>query len=353
MTPDLLKILRCPVQRTVLRLEVLEKKPKVYEGKPQEIVWTGILFSEAGFIYPVIGGIPRLIVEAYDDYRDFFRQHLFNYEGIRSGIESKFGNLVRHVQAKNGHTKKAFAQEWTLYDYEDGKTWNLDVQALLDRFLKETDESTESLSGKFVLDAGCGNGHLTIELARAGIPAVGMDFSRSIERAFEINDQPQAYFVQADVEFPPFPAGFFDLVHSSGVLIHTQRTELSFSCLEPCVKAGGKISIWAYQPRKDRIHNLFNVIRKYSSRLPIRIQYYLYLCTLLPVSFLVKRFKGNHQSVKEMMIEILDWFSPRYRWEHEVSEVESWFYKRNYREVKVTDSNVWGFNLVGRKAIHP
>lgn len=349
MNSALLDIIRCPVFRTPLRVEVIERKSKLYDGKSEEIIWTGILFSEGDFFYPIINGIPRLIVEAYDDYPDFFKKYLPDYQERRKNIETNFRLFVKKVKAKNSHTKKSFSQEWNLYNYETDKTWDLDAKGLLERFLSETDETRDSLNGKWILDAGCGNGHLNMEMARSGMFSVGMDFSLSVERAFELNDQPHALYLQGDVEFPPFDFGCFDVVHSSGVLIATQRTELSLSALTPCVKAGGKISIWSYQPRDNWMHNLFNFTRNYSSKLPLKVQYYLYMCTLLPVSYVVKKAKGNPQNWREMMIDILDWFSPENRWEHETTEVESWLWKRNFRQTKVTDQNMWGFNMVGVK----
>ena len=314
-----------------------------------EIICTAILFSESDFFYPVIEGIPRLIVEAYDDYSDFFKRHLTDYSERKILLETKYKALIQKVKSKNGQTKKSFEQEWAQFDYENDKTWDLDSKALLDRFLLETDESRETLSGKWILDAGCGNGQLNTEMAKSGMQVIGMDFSLSVVRAFNLNDQPNAFFVQGDVEFPPFHFNFFDVVHSSGVLIHTQRTELSLSCLEPCVKPGGKLSIWAYKPNQDFIHNFFNRIRCVTSRLPINFQYNLYAVTLLPMSYIVKKIKGNPQNAREMMVDILDWFSPRYRWEHEETEMQSWFCKRNFHQMKVTDLNRWGFNMIGTK----
>ena len=50
-----------------------------------------------------------------------------------------------------------------------------------------------------------------------------------------------------------------------------------------------------------------------------------------------------------MMVDILDWFSPEFRWEHEHDEAASWFYKRNYEFVTVTTSDLFGFNITGIK----
>jgi SAM-dependent methyltransferase len=239
--------------------------------------------------------------------------------------------------------------EWRLFNYDEDKTWELQGEGLLERFLKETDETKESLSGKLIFDAGCGNGQLNQYIARCGAIVVGMDVSRSVERAFLNNKEENAFFLQGDVQFPPLQFEKFDIVHSSGVLICTNNSELTFSKIEPCVKKSGKLSVWLYHPRKNFVHNSFNFLRSYSSRLPIKVQYYLYMFTLFPASYVVKKIKGNKQNAREMMIAVMDWFSPEFRWEHTPEEATTWFIKRNFRDVKVTTTDTFGFNIIGKK----
>ncbi|MBL7765411.1 MAG: methyltransferase domain-containing protein [Chitinophagaceae bacterium] len=348
MFASLTDILRCPVTKEKLTLEVLSTGQKTYEGVSTEIIFNGILRSK-DFIYPVIDGIPRLIVEAFRDYRDFLKLHAKDFNTYEASIEKNYAGLLKFVTKKNARTKKSFSQEWGLFNYEEDKVWDADTEGMLQRFLQENDESKESLKGKLILDAGCGNGLLNQRIAACGATIIGMDFSQSILRAFQKNDQKNAIFIQGDVQFPPVAFEAFDIVHSSGVLICTTNSELTFSCLEPCVKPGGKISVWLYHPRKDFIHNCFNFLREYTSKLPIKLQYYLYTLTILPISFVIKRLKGNKQNRREMMIDILDWFSPEFRWEHEHDEAAAWYYKRNYRDVKVTTNEMFGFNIIGYK----
>ena len=177
-----------------------------------------------------------------------------------------------------------------------------------------------------------------------------MDFSLCIEEAYAKNQYAKAHFVQGDVQFPPVAADHFDIVHCSGVLIHTNNTELSFSCIAPIVKAGGKLSVWLYHGRKDIIHNLFNAIRKQTSKLPLKFQYYFYLATLFPLSYVIKRLKKNKQNKREMMVAILDWFTPEFRWEHSHEEVLAWFSKREFSNMKITTTDIFGFNMIGEKA---
>jgi hypothetical protein len=73
------------------------------------------------------------------------------------------------------------------------------------------------------------------------------------------------------------------------------------------------------------------------------------LFTLFPASYVVKKIKGNKQNAREMMIAIMDWFSPEFRWEHTPEEATNWFAKRNFSDVKVTTTDTFGFNIIGKK----
>jgi SAM-dependent methyltransferase/uncharacterized protein YbaR (Trm112 family) len=350
MQEKLIPLLRCPVTRDPLSLQLISRSTKIYNGRIEEIIWEGILFNEdKRWFYPVIEGIPRLLVEAFLDYGPFLRQHIQGYEQKCDQLQKKHAQLIDHVLKKNKRTKESFKQEWALFNYNEDKTWDANKEEMIQRFFEETAEDSVSVRGKLVFDAGCGNGLLNQLMAEAGITVVGMDLSESIVRAFQINQQSNAMFIQGDIQYPPLAAGSFDIVHCSGVLICTNNTEYSFSCIDPCVKAGGKLSVWLYHPRKDLSHNAFNLVRKFTSKMPIKLQYYLYLVTLFPVSYVAKRMKGNKQNAREMMIDILDWFSPEYRWEHTPNEAAGWFQKRNYGQVRTTTTNIFGFNIIGVK----
>jgi 2-polyprenyl-3-methyl-5-hydroxy-6-metoxy-1,4-benzoquinol methylase/uncharacterized protein YbaR (Trm112 family) len=349
MLEHMLHILRCPVTKSPLQLQIISTTKKLYDGEEKTIIQNGILFSENDWFYPVINGIPRLLVEAYEDYESFFRTHLQDYDLRKRTLGEKYQGLIKYVKKKNNRTKASFTQEWGVFNYDKDKTWDADKQGMLQRFLKETNETDESIKGKLIFDAGCGNGLLNLLIAEAGATVLSMDFSFSIERAYERNKYSGAFFIQGDVQFPPVAFSYFDIVHSSGVLIATDNTELSFSCIETCVKPGGKLSVWLYHPRKDVVHNAFNFARRITTKLPLKFQYRLYQFTLLPISYVVKRLKGNKQNTREMMIDILDGLTPEFRREHTQDEAATWFYKRNYTLIKVTAIDLFGFNIIGSK----
>ena len=344
-----LSLLVCPVTHSPLRLETISTVKKSFATGDKEIIHEGILHAHNEWFYPIINGVPRLLVESFLDYEEFLTTHLPDYKFKKDELLRKYPAFIEEVVKKNRRTKKSFEFEWSLFSYEEDKTWELKGDDLLERFLRETDESKTSLQHKLIFDAGCGNGQLNQYIARCGAVVIGIDLSKSVERAHAKNQEENAFFLQADVQYPPLPFEKFDIVHSSGVLICTNNSEMTFSKIAPYVKKNGKLSVWLYHPRKNFIHNSFNTIRRFTSRLPVKFQYYLYLFTLFPASYMIKKIKGNKQNAREMMIAIMDWFSPEFRWEHTPEEATSWFTKRNYKDVKVTTTDTFGFNIIGKK----
>jgi SAM-dependent methyltransferase/uncharacterized protein YbaR (Trm112 family) len=346
---SLLPFLRCPVTRSELSVRIIKKTGKFLGGNSCEVIEEGILYSEAGWFYPIIHGVPRLTVEAIIDHGAFLKAGEPDFEKRKALLFEKHGELIRYAVKKNKRTKASFTKEWSLYDPEKDNTWDAGDAGIVDRFLKETAETKDSLKGRLIFDAGCGNAKLEKLIAADCGSIVAMDLSDYIEDAWRRNEHANVHFVQGDVQYPPVAQQYFDIVHCSGVLIHTNNTRRSFAAIETAVKKGGKLSVWLYHPRRDLIHRAFNSIRKRTSKLPLGFQYYLYMCTLLPVSYCIKRLKGNKQNIREMKLSILDWFTPEFRWEHEHSEVRSWFLESSYRDIRITTVDKFGFNITGEK----
>lgn len=176
--------MRCPITQQPFELQVLKKSVKKYNNTQTKIVEEGILWA-GDLCYPVIKGVPRLLVETIIDYEDFLMQHINNFTTVKAKIMQQYETIITAAMKKNKRTKQSFAQEWSLFNYDKDTTWNADKPAMFSRFLKETDETIESIKGKTILDAGCGNGLLNNLIANAGAKVLGFDFSLSIEKAFE------------------------------------------------------------------------------------------------------------------------------------------------------------------------
>lgn len=75
MQERILPLLRCPISRSPLELQIIAKSIKSYETADEEIVSEGILFAAEDWFYPIIGGIPRLNVESFIDYSSSYQKH--------------------------------------------------------------------------------------------------------------------------------------------------------------------------------------------------------------------------------------------------------------------------------------
>jgi ubiquinone/menaquinone biosynthesis C-methylase UbiE len=91
--------------------------------------------------------------------------------------------------------------------------------------VKIADEFLGGLSGRRVLEVGCGRGATLLELARRGATVVGLDYSeeaiavcRTLARKTGTRDR--AEFVKADAQKLPFESESFDFVFSVGLIEH-------------------------------------------------------------------------------------------------------------------------------------
>jgi 2-polyprenyl-3-methyl-5-hydroxy-6-metoxy-1,4-benzoquinol methylase/uncharacterized protein YbaR (Trm112 family) len=335
--------------RSDLRLEIVNKGKKKFDGVEEEFIEEGVLYADELWVYPIIKGIPRLTVEALFEYDTFLQQHVNNFAHRRAQLLSAYKSLILQAEAKNRRTTKSFAKEWSFFNYEEDKTWGANRAEMFTRFLDESDETEASLKGKWIFNAGCGNGLSDIILAKKGINIIAMDLGKSIERAFAYNDSKNICFVQGDVQMPPVAFQAFDIVVSSGVLHHTNNTELSFSCITPMVKDGGKVSIWLYTPRPALVDKILHYIRRFTSKLPLNLQYLFYAIFIFPFSYIGNKLRGNKLNAREQMINIYDSLSCEYCWLHQPEEVAQWYTKRLFADTKVTTTDRWGFNIIGVK----
>ncbi|HOY32800.1 MAG TPA: methyltransferase domain-containing protein [Bacteroidales bacterium] len=350
MEHSLLQILRCPLTKKELRLQVLSEFERKYGNRTIREIKDGVLFSDAGLIFPVIDGIPRMLIEAFEDYAAWFEQNYPDYETAKKDILQKYPGLIAHCLRKNRRTKKSFALEWSLLNYKkQDKIWHDDAQGIEELFFRESLESPTSLKEKSVIDVGCGHGLNTTAVGKYCKNIVGVELGRAVENAYANNTLENVSFVQADLQFLPFAENTFDLLLSGGVIHHTTNTELSFCQVETILIPGGKICLWLYHPVNDFLHNAIDALRRVTSKLPVRLQFFLYLIFIFPVTYSVKRIKGRRINWREEMIDLMDSLSPEFRWEHTHDEAASWLQKKGYSDIRITTDVRFGFSITGQK----
>jgi len=201
MKRKLLELLVCPICKGSLTASS-ETDPLV-EGE--------LGCTECGRSVPVINGIPRFVED--DNYAS------------------------------------SFGYQWNLFRKEQIDTFN-GTTLSADRFWSETDWTEEQMSGKWVLDAGCGAGRFLDIASRTKGEIVGVDLSNAIDAAKEnLADRENVHFVQASIYELPFQDGSFDYCYSIGVIQHTPDRERALRSLAAKVKAGGQLAVTIY-PRK-------------------------------------------------------------------------------------------------------
>ncbi|ULQ53898.1 methyltransferase domain-containing protein [Flavihumibacter fluvii] len=343
MLRTLLTHLRCPLSKGLLRIEIIDGKDHIR---------TGILYADCGMVYPVIDGIPRLLLESFIDNEFMLARHIPGFAERKIQLMTTFGQQIRVAQERNRLSKKSFSLEWRLLENNDHiKVWQTDESSYKKQLYDELNISEPDLHGKKVIDIGCGHGRTSALLARHAELVIGMDLGSSVVHVGQKNKQDHCHFIQADLHHLPFDPAYFDLVYSSGVIHHTENTENAFVSISGLVNKGGVLCVWLYQPYKNLVHQVMLALRKITIHLPLQLQFWLYLIFLVPVHKLVSLFKGHKIHWREIMINHLDMLSPQFRFEHTPGEVMEWYSKNHFGQVKTTTRNKIGFSIIGVKEV--
>lgn len=293
----------------------------------QEIL-EGELVSDGGSRYPIVNGIPRMLPEE-----------------------------VKGFLAKNQDT---FSLEWKMFKFGE-RNWGQDIEFRRKLFLNGMGVARESLKGKLIFDAGCGSGLLSMEMAKSfGMEVIALDLAYGIEQAYAHNKNPFLYFIQGSVLTPPVRSSICDFIYCCGVLIALPDTREGLAALARCLKPGGRYFTWHYHPI-DRVHHpkdlykmrLYNWIRvNITSRLPIRLQYAVYLTMIIP--FVIKRDicnlfrqKKDDRTWREKMQGFVDMFSPVYQNRHDESEVLRWHKEMGFVNETIPYQEAYGFSARG------
>src|SRR3989442_1355924 len=151
-----------------------------------------------GATFPVVRGVPRFVAaERYSNSFGFQWNHF-----ARTQLDS----------AGDGHASR-------------------------DTFVEKTGWRLEMLTGKTVLDAGCGMGRFAEVCADAGADVQAVDLSAAVDAAAEnLGARPNVSVYQADIMNLPFTDGTFDFIYSIGVLHHTPDTRSAFAQLPRLLK---------------------------------------------------------------------------------------------------------------------
>jgi ubiquinone/menaquinone biosynthesis C-methylase UbiE/uncharacterized protein YbaR (Trm112 family) len=282
---------------------------------------------------------------------------------VKDGIPRLLSASSAEFLQKN---KKSFSLEWKYFRFGE-RNWGMDIESRKKLFLEAMGKPAAELRGKLMLDAGCGSGLLSMEIANSfGMEVVAMDLSTGIERAYRTNTNPFVHYVQASVLEPPVAPRAVDFIYCAGVLLTLPYTRRAFGCLPRCLKIGGRYFVWLYHPleRHRATGDYGNEVvyewlrSRITSRLPIRLQEAFYLCLLVPY-FLKRallnpfRTRKEDRTWREKMQNFVDTMSPIHANRFTEDQVLRWYRESDFPDAVVAYIDRYGIGYRGDLAAAP
>jgi len=355
MKRRLLELIVCPHCREEFSLDFFsgEKSGEIKEGR--------LLCEGCGRLFPIIGGVPRLLPDPLKDlvlvHHGFFGKYGSQFP------EDYFGQMSKdsHVSIQMKKTSSSFGFEWTTFS-KFYKQWE-------DNFKGYIRPLTPSFFGKKLgLDVGCGTGRHLYFAAQYGAEVVGIDLSEAVQVAHTNTVSFfNAHVVQADLYYLPFRTKYFDFIYSFGVLHHLPEPEAGFKELLHFLKPNGHISIYLYNSylRENKIKyyllKIASVLRLITTRLPLKLLYWLcyplalviYFFVVLPYRILQFLPKGQEMAeclpfgayrrypVGVLHNDLFDRFSAPIENRYTRMEVEKWFERSGLKNVQIAENYGW------------
>ena len=318
MRVELLELLVCPACES--RLD------PTYESWSRDHVMSGTLTCPScRKQYAIRGGVPRMNV-AMEGLERVAQTFSFEWKAHHEGRledDTLFGNTLD--------------EDWAYFREATG---------------------LDDLRGLTVLDAGCGSGRPTRQMAEHGASTVvGVDFNEAVDEAFSYTAElANVHIVQANVFSLPLRKPTFDLVWSQGVIHHTPDAAGAHTALSQLVVPGGLLYVWVYAKRFSPFRFTKDVLDALRiTRLPERVL--LRVATIFSYASVgllafyraIRRLPGltphtsrgqrtvRPRTVRELQLTWFDALSPEYDSRHTESEVIGWFRREGFEKIEAIE----------------
>jgi ubiquinone/menaquinone biosynthesis C-methylase UbiE/uncharacterized protein YbaR (Trm112 family) len=272
--------------------------------------------------YPIINGIPRFVSD--DGYSDNF-----GYQWNRwARVQFEDQNISGPMQ---GHTTKMFETV--------------------------THFSSKKLSGKTVLDMGCGPGRFTDVAITMGASVIALDYSSAIDaaKANFAGNNADILFVQGNALRLPIKTDSVDHSFSIGVLHHTPSPSSGVREAFRVTREGGEFAIRVYAARGFYTYvmvrfwrGVFLALKPVLKHYPALAYAYLFgslgyflgkiwrplsypLRTVLPTAWL--------PDYRWTILDTFDAIATTYQSSHEPQEIEGWLRTAGFTEVRQLQGN--------------
>lgn len=226
----------------------------------QEEITEGVLSCPNRHIFPLIGGIPRLLseslcTESLGERYTVFLQRLASVPEIRNADKEHGKRLA---------TTRAFGYQWTTF------TNNYHYfRSIFESFVRPY-LLPEDFRGKLVLEVGCGSGRPATVAAGFGAEVVAIDLSIAVEAAYAMSQKVDGlHVVQGDAyQLPVKP--MFDFVYSVGVLQHILDPRAALRGMGRVLRPGQHLVLWVYGVR-EAWYQPIEWLRWLTTRLPFPV----------------------------------------------------------------------------------
>jgi SAM-dependent methyltransferase/uncharacterized protein YbaR (Trm112 family) len=352
MTSRLLDLLRCPKCTGSLTLKVYE-----YDEDSHETVRAGLLTCTAcAMAFAIWQGIPRMNLE--EDFR------------LPYGFVEEYKNLLSQdapavVSQKSKWARNPYDVSWSL-DSDGEFAWGrLELMTRLAYFYHYLQVPHESLRGRLILDAGCGNGALSAAIARNGAEVVAFDYSDIVVRAAANNSRVRpdgkVHFLQADVRYPPFAEESFDAIYSDGVIHLSGNTRDAFHRIVRLAKPCGRVFVSVSRKNLSRSYLIrkvpTDILQHLFRLLPVGFSKPLCLAGAVVLSVYVRLMQMVGLKKKRVIgplrhEALVLWHTialPQHQY-HVPEEIEAWFREEgfeNVQETTIPSLSHTGFGMLG------
>ena len=223
----------------------------------QEEITEGVLSCAKRHVFPLIGGIPRLLSEPLCRESLGERYSLF-LQRLSDKPDAKKTDLEH---GKRLATTRAFGYQWTTFK-ENYHYFQSIFESFVRPYLAPSD-----FRGKLVLEVGCGSGRPATVAAGFGAEVVAIDLSIAVEAAYAMSQRTNGlHIVQGDAyQLPVKP--MFDFAYSVGVLQHILDPEAALCGMAHVLRPGQRLILWVYGVR-EAWYQPIEWLRKLSTRMP-------------------------------------------------------------------------------------
>lgn len=243
------------------------------------------------------------------------------------------GVVAFHDDAHAG----SFSEQWDQHCFTqvDSKGYRCGYHGFADShdtFWKKTGLTPADLSGKVVLDCGCGPGRFSEVAAEYTDQVIGLDISRAVYHAASLVGK--GLFLKASLEAIPLADASVDAAFSIGVLHHTPNPETAFREIVRVLKPGGVFAGWVYARGRSYGMEAREKWRRFTSD-PANAEWVWKFAEMAPALrdlahdgqswTILHEILGISGSTNdaECVCDTFDWLTPQFQFQYTVEEIRA------------------------------